>query len=31
MVKEQGNDLEKVDEYLESTYENAELANKELT
>lgn len=31
MVKEQGNDLDKVDAYLESTYSNAVEANKELT
>jgi hypothetical protein len=30
MVKEQGNDLDKVDAYLDSTYQNAEAANKEL-
>ena len=30
MVKEQGNDLDKVDQYLESTYENVQEANKEL-
>ena len=31
MVKEQGNDLDKVDAYLESTYDNAVVAHKELT
>lgn len=31
MVKEQGNDLDKVDAYLESTYSSAVEANKELT
>lgn len=30
MVKEQGGNLEKIDEYLEIAYENAEQANVEL-
>jgi len=28
MVKEQGNDIDKVDAYLESTYNNVQNANK---
>lgn len=31
MVKEQGHDLDKIDEYLVSVYDNTKLANQELT